>query len=235
MIQILKANPRDISPLPKREALFSCTLHIRLPCTEAVTQGKVWGKDRAGEMYRKEPGEEKSKAGRQQEPGSSKSACYEVPLWSRAGPSSRDPGSPTPQLSPRGGTACLGGSGGDGWALWEGQRLREGVALTSLEMLLQLAELPLCRQLVDGQSWVGKGTGLGQWQAAARGMGHAAFPTGTVHASHHTPRPCYSLSSVAGRADTSLPLCRLVRVVECFREKPAWLEGRRVKACMTLH
>ena len=34
----------------------------------------------------------------------------------------------------------------------------------------------------------------------------------------------HSQSKVAGRAETSLPRCRLVRVVECFRELPAGRE-----------
>lgn len=34
----------------------------------------------------------------------------------------------------------------------------------------------------------------------------------------------YSQSRVAGRAETSFPRCRLVRVVECFRELPAGTE-----------
>ena len=37
----------------------------------------------------------------------------------------------------------------------------------------------------------------------------------------------HSQSKVAGRAETSLPRCRLVRVVECFRELPAGRERER--------
>lgn len=36
----------------------------------------------------------------------------------------------------------------------------------------------------------------------------------------------HSQSRVAGRAETSFPRCRLVRVVECFRELPAGTEGK---------
>lgn len=94
------------------------------------------------------------------------------------------------------------------------------------QMLLQLAQLPLGRKLVDGQGWgPERGRVLTPPISAlclSLSLSEVAPPSPCLH---HPSSPwglgAHSQSRVAGRAETSFPRCRLVRVVECLRELPA--------------
>lgn len=53
-----------------------------------------------------------------------------------------------------------------------------------------------------------------------------ALSSATLLSLPHLGDGGHSQSRVAGRAETSFPRCRLVRVVECFRELPARRETK---------